>query len=267
MKDLALQIKDLNVGFKTDEGMFSAVRDISFDLKKGHTLGIVGESGSGKSQTVLSLMGLLAGNAVVSGQALFHDQNLINMPTKNLNKIRGDKIAMIFQDLMTSLNPYLTIHKQLLEPLTIHKGMSHKDATKKVLEMLDAVQIPDAKNRLKLYPHEFSGGMRQRVVIAMALLYSPEILIADEPTTALYVTVQGQILQLLSDLQKEFHMSMLFITHDLGVVAEICHDVMVMYCGNIMEQGTVDNIFANAQHPYTKVLLNAIPIADPQLTR
>ncbi|AFB78252.1 Oligopeptide transport ATP-binding protein OppD [Francisella tularensis subsp. tularensis TIGB03] len=259
MKDLALQIKDLNVGFKADDGMFSAVRDISFDLKKGHTLGIFGESGSGKSQTVLSLMGLLAGNAVVSGQALFHDQNLINMPTKNLNKIRGDKIAMIFQDPMTSLNPYLTIHKQLLEPLTIHKGMSHKDATKKVLEMLDAVQIPDAKNRLKLYPHEFSGGMRQRVVIAMALLYSPEILIADEPTTALDVTVQGQILQLLSDLQKEFHMSMLFITHDLGVVTEICHDVMVMYCGNIMEQGTVDNIFANAQHPYTKGLLNTMP--------
>ncbi|AEE88011.1 Oligopeptide transport ATP-binding protein oppD [Francisella cf. novicida Fx1] len=259
MKDLALQIKDLNVSFKTDDGMFSAVRDITFDLKKGHTLGIVGESGSGKSQTVLSLMGLLAGNAVVSGQALFHDQNLINMPTKNLNKIRGDKISMIFQDPMTSLNPYLTIHKQLLEPLTIHKGMSHKDATKKVLEMLDAVQIPDAKNRLKLYPHEFSGGMRQRVVIAMALLCSPEILIADEPTTALDVTVQGQILQLLSDLQKEFHMSMLFITHDLGVVAEICHDVMVMYCGNIMEQGTVDSIFANAQHPYTKGLLNTMP--------
>ncbi|MBK2257936.1 ABC transporter ATP-binding protein [Francisella philomiragia] len=259
MKDLALQIKDLNVGFKTDDGIFSAVRDISFDLKKGHTLGIVGESGSGKSQTVLSLMGLLAGNAVVSGQALFHDQNLINMPVKNLNKIRGDKISMIFQDPMTSLNPYLTIHKQLLEPLTIHKGMSHKDATKKVLEMLDAVQIPDAKNRLKLYPHEFSGGMRQRVVIAMALLCSPEILIADEPTTALDVTVQGQILQLLSDLQKEFHMSMLFITHDLGVVAEICHDVMVMYCGNIMEQGTVDSIFANAQHPYTKGLLNTMP--------
>ncbi|MBK2093121.1 ABC transporter ATP-binding protein [Francisella philomiragia] len=259
MKDLALQIKDLNVGFKTDDGIFSAVRDISFDLKKSHTLGIVGESGSGKSQTVLSLMGLLAGNAVVSGQALFHDQNLINMPVKNLNKIRGDKISMIFQDPMTSLNPYLTIHKQLLEPLTIHKGMSHKDATKKVLEMLDAVQIPDAKNRLKLYPHEFSGGMRQRVVIAMALLCSPEILIADEPTTALDVTVQGQILQLLSDLQKEFHMSMLFITHDLGVVAEICHDVMVMYCGNIMEQGTVDSIFANAQHPYTKGLLNTMP--------
>ncbi|MBK2094285.1 ABC transporter ATP-binding protein [Francisella philomiragia] len=259
MKDLALQIKDLNVGFKTDDGIFSAVRDISFDLKKGHTLGIVGESGSGKSQTVLSLMGLLAGNAVVSGQALFHDQNLINMPVKNLNKIRGDKISMIFQDPMTSLNPYLTIHKQLLEPLTIHKGMSHKDATKKVLEILDAVQIPDAKNRLKLYPHEFSGGMRQRVVIAMALLCSPEILIADEPTTALDVTVQGQILQLLSDLQKEFHMSMLFITHDLGVVAEICHDVMVMYCGNIMEQGTVDSIFANAQHPYTKGLLNTMP--------
>ncbi|MBK2357008.1 ABC transporter ATP-binding protein [Francisella hispaniensis] len=259
MKDLALQIKDLNVSFKTDDGMFSAVKDISFDLKKGHTLGIVGESGSGKSQTVLSLMGLLAGNAVVSGQALFHDQNLINMPVKNLNKIRGDKISMIFQDPMTSLNPYLTIHKQLLEPLTIHKGMSHKDATKKVLEMLDAVQIPDAKNRLKLYPHEFSGGMRQRVVIAMALLCSPEILIADEPTTALDVTVQGQILQLLSNLQKEFHMSMLFITHDLGVVAEICHDVMVMYCGNIMEQGTVDNIFANTQHPYTKGLLNTMP--------
>ena len=259
MEDLALQIKDLNVGFKTDDGVFSAVRDISFDLKKGHTLGIVGESGSGKSQTVLSLMGLLAGNAVASGEALFHGQNLINMPVKNLNKIRGDKISMIFQDPMTSLNPYMNIQKQLLEPLTVHKGMSHKDATQKVLQMLDAVQIPDAKNRLKLYPHEFSGGMRQRVVIAMALLCNPEILVADEPTTALDVTVQGQILQLLSDLQKEFHMSMLFITHDLGVVAEICHDVMVMYCGSVMEQGTVDNIFANAQHPYTKGLLNTMP--------
>jgi oligopeptide transport system ATP-binding protein len=259
MEDLALQIKDLNVGFKTDDGIFSAVRDISFDLKKGHTLGIVGESGSGKSQTVLSLMGLLAGNAVASGEALFHNQNLINMPVKNLNKIRGDKISMIFQDPMTSLNPYLNVHKQLLEPLTIHKGFSYHDATKKVLDMLDAVQIPDAKNRLKLYPHEFSGGMRQRVVIAMALLCNPEILVADEPTTALDVTVQGQILQLLSDLQKEFHMSMLFITHDLGVVAEICHDVMVMYCGSIMEQGTVDNIFENAQHPYTKGLLNTMP--------
>ena len=150
MEDLALQIKNLNVGFKTDDGVFSAVRDISFDLKKGHTLGIVGESGSGKSQTVLSLMGLLAGNAVASGEALFHGQNLINMPIKNLNKIRGDKIAMIFQDPMTSLNPYLNIHKQLLEPLTVHKGMSHKDASQKVLQMLDAVQIPDAKNRLKI---------------------------------------------------------------------------------------------------------------------
>ncbi|EET18571.1 ABC transporter ATP-binding protein [Francisella tularensis] len=259
MKDLALQIKDLNVGFKADDGMFSAVRDISFDLKKGHTLGIFGESGSGKSQTVLSLMGLLAGNAVVFKETFVFENDFSALSKEKISIIRGDKIAMIFQDPMTSLNPYLTIHKQLLEPLTIHKGMSHKDATKKVLEMLDAVQIPDAKNRLKLYPHEFSGGMRQRVVIAMALLYSPEILIADEPTTALDVTVQGQILQLLSDLQKEFHMSMLFITHDLGVVAEICHDVMVMYCGNIMEQGTVDNIFANAQHPYTKGLLNTMP--------
>ena len=259
MEDLVLQIKDLNVGFKTDDGMLPAVRDISFDLKKGHTLGIVGESGSGKSQTVLSLMGLLSGNAVASGEALFHGQNLINMSINNLNKIRGDKIAMIFQDPMTSLNPYLNIQKQLLEPLTVHKGMSHEEATKKVLQMLDAVQIPDAKNRLKLYPHEFSGGMRQRVVIAMALLCNPEILIADEPTTALDVTVQGQILQLLYNLQKEFNMSMLFITHDLGVVAEICHDVMVMYCGSIMEQGTVDNIFENAQHRYTKGLLNTMP--------
>jgi len=259
MEDLALQIKNLNVGFKTDDGVLPAVRGISFDLKKGHTLGIVGESGSGKSQTVLSLMGLLAGNAVASGEALFHNQNLINMPMQNLNQIRGDKISMIFQDPMTSLNPYINIHKQLLEPLTIHKGISHKDATQKVLHMLDAVQIPDAKNRLKLYPHEFSGGMRQRVVIAMALLCNPEILIADEPTTALDVTVQGQIIQLLADLQREFNMSMLFITHDLGVVAEICHDVMVMYCGNIMEQDTVNDIFVNAQHPYTKGLLSTMP--------
>ena len=259
MEDLALQIKNLNVGFKTDEGLLPAVRDISFDLKKGHTLGIVGESGSGKSQTVLSLMGLLSGNAVASGEALFYNQNIINMPVKNLNKIRGNKISMVFQDPMTSLNPYMNVHKQLLEPLTVHKGMSYKDATQKVLHMLDAVQIPDAKNRLKLYPHEFSGGMRQRVVIAMALLCDPEILVADEPTTALDVTVQGQILQLLSGLQKEFEMSMLFITHDLGVVAEICHDVMVMYCGSVMEQGTVDNIFENAKHPYTKGLLNTMP--------
>ncbi|MCL4110968.1 UNVERIFIED_CONTAM: hypothetical protein GTU68_030160 [Idotea baltica] len=177
---------------------------------------------------------------------------------------------MIFQDPMTSLNPYMNIRKQLLEPLTIHKGMSQKDATQKVLQMLDAVQIPDAKNRLNLYPHEFSGGMRQRVVIAMALLCNPEILIADEPTTALDVTVQGQIIQLLADLQREFHMSMLFITHDLGVVAEICHDVMVMYCGNVMEQDTVNDIFANAQHPYTKGLLNTMPSItkdDPKLAK
>ena len=259
MDNLALQVKNLNISFKTDEGIFDAVNDISFDLKKGHTLGIVGESGSGKSQTVLALMGLLANNAITKGQALFSGQDLLQLSTLELNKIRGNKIAMVFQDPMTSLNPYLTIKKQLLEPLITHKGMSKSQATKHALEMLDAVKIPDAKNRINLYPHEFSGGMRQRVVIAMALLCNPEILIADEPTTALDVTVQAQILKLLSDLQQDFEMSMLFITHDLGVVAEVCHDVMVMYGGQLMEGGMVDKIFANPEHPYTLGLLDAIP--------
>lgn len=259
MNNLALSVKDLKVSFKTDDGIFNAVNNISFDLKKGHTLGIVGESGSGKSQTVLSLMGLLANNAITTGQAIFSGTNLINMPTKRLNQIRGNKIAMIFQDPMTSLNPYLSIYKQLLEPLIIHKGMSKRDAKQKIIQILDAVKIPDAKNRINLYPHEFSGGMRQRVVIAMALLCSPDILIADEPTTALDVTVQAQILNLLSELQKDFGMSMLFITHDLGVVAEICHDVMVMYGGSIMESGSVNKMFANPEHPYTLGLLNAMP--------
>lgn len=259
MSDIALKIRDLNISFKTDDGIFNAVNNISFDLKKGHTLGIVGESGSGKTQSVLSLMGLLTDNAIVSGQAQFGDVNLLNLPARQLNKFRGSKISMIFQDPMTSLNPYLTIHKQLLEPLMIHRGMKKHNATIEILKILDAVRIPDAKNRLKLYPHELSGGMRQRVVIAMALLCDPEILIADEPTTALDVTVQAQILTLLSELQKDFGMSMLFITHDLGVVAEICHDVMVMYGGRIMESGSVNKMFAQPEHPYTIGLLAAMP--------
>lgn len=236
-------------------------------LKKGHTLGIVGESGSGKSQTVLSLMGLLAGNAVVSGQALFHDQNLINMPVKNLNKIRGDKISMIFQDPMTSLNPYLTIHKQLLEPLTIHKGMSHKEATKKVLEMLDAVQIPDAKNRLKLYPHEFSGGQCQRIGIVRALICEPKLLVCDEPVSALDVSIQAQVVNLLKELQKDFKLTILFVAHDLSIVKHISDKLFVMYLGSLVEVSPKQSIYNNPVHPYTKVLLNAIPIADPQLAR
>ena len=259
MDNLALKVRDLNIRFKTDDGVFNAVNKISFDLKKGQTLGIVGESGSGKSQTALSLMGLLANNAIVDGEATFSGINLLTQPIKKLNQIRGNKITMIFQDPMTSLNPYLTIHKQLLEPLMIHKGMSKHDATKRILQILDAVKIPDVQNRINLYPHEFSGGMRQRVVIAMALLCNPEILVADEPTTALDVTVQAQILTLLSELQKDFGMSMLFITHDLGVVAEICHDVMVMYGGRIMESGAVNKMFAHPEHPYTMGLLGAVP--------
>jgi oligopeptide transport system ATP-binding protein len=226
------------------------------------TLGIVGESGSGKSQTVLALMGLSASNAIISGSVTFDGQELVGMPTKQLNKIRGDKISMIFQDPMTSLNPYITVEKQLSETLMIHRNCSKKEAAKKALEMLDAVNIPDAKNRVKLYPHEFSGGMRQRVMIAMALMCRPKLLIADEPTTALDVTVQAQILRLLKELQNEFKMATILITHDIGVVAGACDRVMVMYGGCPVESAEVDELFQHNHHPYTKGLMAATPRVD-----
>lgn len=257
-----LQVKDLNVQFQTNDGLVYAVNKLNFSLGRGETLGIVGESGSGKSQTVLALMGLLAKNGKATGQVLYQGQDLLSMQAAELNKIRGNRMAMIFQDPMTSLNPYLTVERQMTEVLELHKGMSRADARVQAVRLLDAVKIPDAKNRVGMYPHEFSGGMRQRVMIAMALLCEPEVLIADEPTTALDVTVQAQILALLRDLQRDFGTAIIMITHDLGVVAGLCDEVLVLYGGRVMEQGNAQHIFHDAAHPYTLGLLNAIPRMD-----
>lgn len=262
-----LEVKDLNVRFKVTDGIVKAVDNVSFSLEKGEVLGIVGESGSGKSQIVLAIMGLLAANATISGSIKFGGQELTQLGTAALNKIRGNKLAIIFQDPMTSLNPYLTIQSQMTEVLMLHKGMSKKDALAESIKMLDFVKIPDARNRVKLYPHEFSGGMRQRVMIATALLCSPELLIADEPTTALDVTVQAQILELLRELRAEFNMTVVMITHDMGVVANVCDRVNVMYAGRLMESGSINDIFYNAKHPYTQALLNSIPSLEHQVER
>lgn len=260
-----LHVENLNVRFKVLDGIVNAVNNVSFSVNKGEVLGIVGESGSGKSQTVLSIMGLLAPNASVTGSIKLMGQELTKLNIKQLNQIRGNKLAIIFQDPMTSLNPYLTIKSQMSEVLMLHQGMTYKEALAESIRMLDLVRITDAKARIHLYPHEFSGGMRQRVMIAMALLCKPELLIADEPTTALDVTVQAQILQILTDLKHEFNMSIIMITHDMGVVANICDRVHVMYAGQLMETGSVDNVFYEPKHPYTTALLKSIPSLDHQL--
>lgn len=257
-----LEVKNLGVEFATQDGAVYAVNGLSFALDKGQTLGIVGESGSGKSQSVLAIMGLLAQNGRASGQALYQGRNLLKMPPDELNKIRGDRMAMIFQDPMTSLNPYLTVERQMTEVLEFHKGMSTKGAHAECVRLLDAVKIPEAAKRISMYPHEFSGGMRQRVMIAMALLCEPEVLIADEPTTALDVTVQAQILVLLRELQRDFGTAIVLITHDLGVVAGLCDQVMVLYGGRVMEQGSAQHVFHAASHPYTLGLLQAVPRMD-----
>ena len=224
-----LKVENLSVEFQTNDGAVQAVKDLSFELERGHSLAIVGESGSGKSQTAFSIMGLLAENGRSSGRVLIEGKDILNLSTAELNAYRAEKMAMIFQDPMTSLNPYLRVSEQMVEVLVYHRGMKKREAMAQAIMMLDAVRIPGAKNRVHMYPHEFSGGMRQRVMIAMALLCEPELLIADEPTTALDVTVQDQIMSLLSDLQKEFQMSLVLITHDLGVVAQSCEKVLVLY--------------------------------------
>ena len=257
-----LQVRNLNVKFHTNDGEVYAVNNLNFELGRGETLGIVGESGSGKSQSVLAMMGLLARNGQASGEVLYQGRDLLGMPAQYLNAIRGNRMAMIFQDPMTSLNPYLTVERQMTEVLELHKNMSRKQARVRSIELLEAVKIPDAARRFGMYPHEFSGGMRQRVMIAMALLCEPEVLIADEPTTALDVTVQAQILALLRDLQRDFGTAIVLITHDLGVVAGICDRVMVMYGGRTMEYADSNDIYYRPSHPYTIGLLGALPRLD-----
>ena len=252
-----LQTKDLTVTFQTADGPVNAVNGVNFSIDKGETLAIVGESGSGKSQTAFAIMGLLARNGQATGQALFDGQDLLAMPQKVLNKIRANDVAMIFQDPMTSLNPYIRISDQMAEVLTLHKGISKRAAIAQSVHMLDAVGIPDAKARISSYPHEFSGGMRQRIMIAMALLCEPRLLIADEPTTALDVTTQARILDLLQGLVDEFGMGLLLITHDLAVVADVADRIAVMQHGRIVEHGPTSDLLCTMRHPYTRALFAA----------
>ena len=257
--EYVLEVEDLSVEFHTPSGVVHAVSHASFKLKAGETLGIVGESGSGKSVTANSIMRLLPDTARVTGKILFKGQDILKMKTKEFNKIRGKEISMIFQDPMTSLNPLYTVGNQLEEVLKLHMGLKGEAATKRAIELLDMVSIPQPETRVTQYPHEFSGGMRQRVMIAMALACDPTILIADEPTTALDVTIQAQILELMKDLQKKISTSIIMITHDLGIVSDLCDRVNVMYGSQIMESGTVDDLFYRTSHPYTKGLLRCLP--------
>ncbi|MFE8698500.1 ABC transporter ATP-binding protein [Cytobacillus sp. FJAT-53684] len=259
-----LEIKDLHVSFKTYGGEVQAVRGVSFDLYKGETLAIVGESGCGKSVTAQSIMRLIPNppGRITNGSVLFKGINLTMMKEPEMRRIRGADISMIFQDPMTALNPTITIGEQIIEGILQHKQVSRQEAKKTALEMLNLVGIPNPVERLKHYPHQFSGGMRQRIVIAMALVCQPEVLIADEPTTALDVTIQAQILDLFKDIQKKIGVSIILITHDLGVVAQVADRVVVMYAGKIAEAGSRKEIFYNPQHPYTKGLLNSVPRLD-----
>ena len=259
-----LEVKDLKTYFKTDAGVVKAVDGISFSLAEGETLGIVGESGSGKSVTNLSIMRLIQSppGKIVGGEILFDGKDILKIPENELRSIRGNKISMIFQDPMTSLNPFLKISTQMVETILLHQKMTKKEALQKSIEMLKLVGIPAAEERVHSYPHQFSGGMRQRVMIAMALSCEAKILIADEPTTALDVTIQAQILELIQELAHKLNTAVILITHDLGVVAGLCDTVCVMYAGKIVEKATTDELYAHPSHPYTDGLIKSVPRLD-----
>lgn len=264
MADILLDVQGLETRFNTREGVVHAVNGVSFYLKEGETLGLVGESGCGKSVTAMSILKLIPsppGN-VCAGKALFHGEDLLKMSNIDIRKIRGSQISMVFQDPMTSFNPVLTIGQQMIEPLEIHEGMSKKDAMDRSIELLDLVGIPNPGERLNDYPHQFSGGMRQRAMIAMALTCGPQILIADEPTTALDVTIQAQIVELVKRLQEELDMAIIWITHDLGVIAGLAMRMAVMYAGFIIEEAYVEDLYRYPAHPYTKGLLGSLPRLD-----
>ena len=259
-KEKVLQVKDLELWFVNENGAKKILNGISFDIYKGETLGIVGESGCGKSVTSLSIMRLLnEPPATLRGEINFQGRNLLALSEKQMQPIRGDRISLIFQEPMTSLNPVFTIGDQLTETFVLHQGATKKEAKDKVIDLLRMVRIPEPEQRFKEFPHQLSGGMRQRVMIAMALACKPELLIADEPTTALDVTIQAQVLELMKDLQKEMGTSIAFITHDLGVVSEMCNRVIVLYCGEVVEEATTRELFTNPMHPYTEGLLGTLP--------
>ena len=263
-----LEVKDLETEFKVKRGTVKAVNGVSFEVDKGEILAVVGESGSGKSVTSLSVMGLIRDpGRVAGGEILFNGENLLKKSTKEMQAVRGDKISMIFQEPMTSLNPVYRVKDQIMETILTHTTMNKKEALKRAIEMLDLVGIPAPEQRVNDYPHQMSGGMRQRVMIAMALACDPELLIADEPTTALDVTIQAQILDLINRLREKLGMAVLLITHDLGVVAETADKVVVMYCGCVVEQATVEQLFTKPLHPYTQGLLDSIPKMDEDRER
>ena len=273
-REKILSIRDLNISFKTDNGKVNAIRGVDFDLYKGETIAIVGESGSGKSVTTKAIMGILANNGTIDSGTIDYvwydeytgernERDIVQMSPSEIQKIiRGRKIAMVFQDPMTSLNPTMTIGKQIMEPMIYHYGKSKEEAYARAVELLQEVGITDAENRMKNYPHQLSGGMRQRVVIAIALSCDPYVLICDEPTTALDVTIQAKILELIKDIQEKKNLSVIYITHDLGVVAKVADYVNVMYAGKIVEKGTIDEIFYDPRHPYTWGLLSSMPDLD-----
>lgn len=268
MSEKILEVRDLKVQFRTDSGWVTAVNGVNFDVLKGKTLGIVGESGSGKSVSALSVMRLIPNppGEITGGTIKFNGQNLLDLPLDDMRTIRGNKIAMIFQEPMTSLNPVYTVGNQIEEVFKLHQpNLNAKQRHEKAIEMLKLVGIPSPEKRVLEYPHQLSGGMRQRVMIAIALCCEPDVLIADEPTTALDVTIQAQILELMKKLQDELGMGIIMITHDLGVVAETCDDVAVMYCGQIVEQADVKTLFEKPRHPYTKGLMESIPSFDSTL--